>query len=146
MMIDARRLTEDFTAAPQIDPEDVPALKAAGFTHIVNNRPDSEVPPSHQADRMAEAAAAAGIGYTAIPVSPAGIAPADVDRMAAVLAEAPGPVFAWCRSGTRSTNLWALAEATRGRDASSLVEAAAKGGYDVSGLIPALDSLSNRAR
>ena len=60
MMIDARRLTEDFTAAPQIDPEDVPALKAAGFTHIVNNRPDSEVPPSHQADRMAEAAAVAG--------------------------------------------------------------------------------------
>ena len=145
-MIDARRLTGQFTAAPQIDPEDVAELKAMGFAHIVNNRPDSEVPASHQADRMAEAAAAAGIGYSAIPVSPAGISPVDVDLMAEVLADAQGPVFAWCRSGTRSTNLWALAEATRGRDVMSLVEAAAAGGYDLSGLRPVLETLAQRTR
>lgn len=144
-MIDARRLTADFTAAPQIEPGDMAELKAMGFALLVNNRPDGEVPPSHGSEAMAAAAAAAGLAYRAIPVSPAGVSPADVDRMAEALAEAGGPVFAWCRSGTRSTHLWALAEATRGRDAMSLLEAGAKGGYDLGGLLPVLEKLSTRS-
>ena len=65
--------------------------------------------------------------------------------MRAVLAAAEGPVLAYCRSGTRSTNLWALAEASRGEDPAGLVEAAAGAGYDLNGIRPMLDQLSGKA-
>lgn len=143
-MIDARKLTDQFTAAPQIDPEDLAELKARGFSHVVNNRPDNEVPESHQAAAMADAATAAGLGYSAIAVSPSGITRDNADAMLAALSGAPGPVFAWCRSGTRSTNVWALAEACRGTDAEALIKAASNGGYDISGLKPTLEALASK--
>ena len=67
-----------------------------------------------------------------------------IDAMADVLGADDGPVLAWCRSGTRSANLWALAEARRGGDPDAIVAAAAGGRYDVSGLLPALRKLSGR--
>ncbi len=130
-MADIRILTRGFAAAPQIDPADCAAIAAAGYVHIVNNRPDSEVPASQSGAAIEAAASAAGLGYTAIPVDHAGFSPAQVEALSAVLAAAPGPVLGYCRSGTRSTLLWALAEAARGGDVRGIAEAAARGGYDV---------------
>lgn len=130
-MADIRRLTGQFAAAPQISPGDLPAIAAAGFAHIVNNRPDSEVPASHSGAAIEAAARAAGLGYTAIPVDHSGFSAEQVEALAAVLAAAGGPVLGYCRSGTRSTLLWALAEAARGGDPAEIAEAAARGGYDV---------------
>jgi uncharacterized protein (TIGR01244 family) len=83
-------------------------------TAIVNNRPDDEEPGQPSAAEMASAAEAAGLSYRHIPVA-GGFSPEQVDAMAAALAEAGGPVLAFCKSGTRSTFLWALAEAQRGQ-------------------------------
>lgn len=128
--------------APQIAAADVDSLARAGFTTLVNNRPEGESVDQASGDSIAAAARAAGLIYHAIPVSPAGIAPDQVQAMAAVLRDAPGPVLAYCRSGTRSTNLWALASATLGEDPDRLVRAAADAGYDVAGLAPVLRQLS----
>ncbi|MDO9488770.1 MAG: sulfur transferase domain-containing protein, partial [Sphingomonadaceae bacterium] len=62
------------------------------------------------------------------------------------LAGAAGPVLAFCRSGTRSTNLWALASAAQGGDAEAIVAAAGGAGYDVSGMMPTLRQLSAGVR
>ena len=64
--------------------------------------------------------------------------------MLAVL-KAGGPVLAFCRSGTRSANVWALAAASTGEDPDALVSAAAGGGYDLSGMLPSLRMLAAKA-
>ncbi len=141
-MAELRPLSEAFVAAPQIRPDEVPALAAAGIGHIVNNRPDSEVPPELQGAAVAAAAAAAGIGYTAIPVDHVGLSAGQVEALRAVLSGARGRVLGYCRSGTRSTHLWALAEAAGGADPEAIVAAAAGAGYDVSALVPLMRQLA----
>ncbi len=126
------------SVAGQITAADVATAKAQGFATIVNNRPDGEQGGQPGGDEIAAAAQAAGLGYVAIPVTHAGIAPAQVEAMAAALDGAAGPVLAFCRSGTRSTMLWALAEAKRGRDPDELVRLAGAAGYDVGGLVAAM--------
>lgn len=136
------RLTDTVAVAGQLAPGDLAAAAAAGYGHVVNNRPDGEEPGQPDGAAMCAAAVAAGLGYTAIPVDHHGFDRAQVDAMAAVLAAATGPVLAFCRSGTRSANLWALAAASRGGDADAIVAAAARGRYDVGGLRPALVALA----
>lgn len=138
-----RKLDDRVSVAPQIAPGDIDSLARQGFTTIVNNRPDGESGDQPDGDTIAAAAEAAGLAYHEIPVSPAGIVPDQVAAMAAVLRDAPGPVLAYCRSGTRSTNLWALASATLGENPQRLVTAAAGAGYDIAGLAPVLKRLAD---
>lgn len=138
------RLTDQISVAGQLDPGDLARAAAASFVAVVNNRPDGETFDQPGGAVLADAAAAAGLAYTAIPIDHSGFSMAQVEAMAAVLDAADGPVLAWCRSGTRSANLWALAEARRGGDPEQIVAAAASGRYDVSGLLPTLRSLSGR--
>jgi uncharacterized protein (TIGR01244 family) len=129
-MLDERRITDSFSAAPQIAPEDLAAIKERGFTLVVSNRPDGEEPGQADAETMRKAAEAAGLPFRHIPIA-AGFPEASIADMARALDEAPGPVFAFCRSGTRSTLLWALAAASRGASADDVAEAAASAGYDI---------------
>lgn len=138
-----RRINDQLSVSPQITADDVATLKAQGFTAIVNNRPDGEEAGQPGSDAIAAAAAAAGLAYHAIPITHAGFSHPQLDAMAAVLDAADGPIFAYCRSGTRSCNLWALASAKRGGDPAQLVAAGAAAGYDLSGIRPMLDALSN---
>ncbi len=100
-MTQFRPLTPAFSVAPQIGPADVAAAAAAGFRLIVNNRPDGEEPGQVGGADIAAAAEAAGLSYVAIPVSPGGFSPAQVEALTAAVDAAGGPVLAFCRSGTR---------------------------------------------
>lgn len=140
-----RRVDDSLTVSPQILPHEVAEIRAAGFVAIVNNRPDDEEPGQPAGDAIRAAAEAKGMAYTAIPVTHAGFSGAQVSAMAEALGAADGPVFAFCRSGTRSVNLWALASAGKGADAATLIEKAAGAGYDISGIRPLLDQLSGKA-
>ena len=115
-MADIRPINDSIAVAPQIASDDIAAIKAAGYVAIVNNRPDGEEPGQPAGDTIRAAAEAAGLTYTAIPVTQAGFGHPQLDAMAAALAAADGPVLAYCRSGTRSCNLWALAAAKAKRD------------------------------
>jgi uncharacterized protein (TIGR01244 family) len=140
-----RTVDDTISVAPQIVPADVAGIAAAGFVAIVNNRPDEEEAGQPEAAAIEAAARAAGLSYTAIPVTHAGFSSHQVEAMAGVLAAAGGPVLAFCRSGTRSCNLWALAQASIGGDPEALTAKAAGAGYDLSGIRPLLDQLSARA-
>lgn len=139
-----RKIDDSISVAPQIRPEDVPALAAAGFKAIVNNRPDDEEHGQPEGDAVRAAASEAGLVYAAIAVTHAGFSATQVEAMADALDAAGGPVLAFCRSGTRSCNLWALAQASRGGDPDDLTAKAAGAGYDISGIRPLLDGLSGR--
>lgn len=140
--MDIRPLNDRVAVAPQIAPDDIPAIKAAGYAAIVNNRPDGEEAGQPSGAAIRAAAEAAGLSYAEVPVGQAGIGAPQIDAMTAVLTAADGPVLAYCRSGTRSCNLWALAAARGGRDVRLIVGQAADAGYDLSGLRPMLDTLA----
>lgn len=140
-----RTIDPTIAVAPQISPDAMGELAAAGFTAIVNNRPDGEDMGQPSGAEIAAAAEAAGLTYTAIPVTHAGFSHPQIDAMAAVLAAAKGPVLAYCRSGTRSCNLWALAAVKTGVHPDTAMAKAAAAGYDLTGLRPLLDALSTPA-
>jgi uncharacterized protein (TIGR01244 family) len=141
-MLQIRPLNDRFAVAPQIAPEDLPAIAAAGYVAIVNNRPDDEEPGQPTSAEIRAAAQAAGLGYAEVPVTQAGFSQPQLDALTAALTAGDGPVLAYCRSGTRSCNLWALAAARGGRDPALLVEQADGAGYDLSGLRATLDALA----
>ena len=143
-MSDFRTLSESMLASPQIDIDDIAAAKALGVTAIINNRPDGEDPSAPQSAEVEAAAEAAGIAYIAIPVGHSGMSEVQVDAMAEALRSAEGKVLAYCRSGTRSTLLWALAQAKAGANPDEIATAAAAAGYDVSPIRPMLDMLAAR--
>lgn len=126
-----RKIDDYFLAAPQIAVSDVAEAKALGVTTIINNRPDGEEPSEPQGAEIEAAATAAGLNYVAIPVTHAGFSGPQVAAMAVALEKAQGPVLAYCRSGTRSTLLWALARTQLGDDKATLQDKAAQGGYDL---------------
>jgi uncharacterized protein (TIGR01244 family) len=133
-----RTLDDTISVFGQITPDDVAEAKALGFTTIINNRPDGEQDGQPAGAEIEAAARAAGLAYVAIPVDHSGFSEAQVTAMAAALGDAEGPVLAFCRSGTRSTFLWALASASRGEDGDALVAKASNAGYDISPIRHAL--------
>lgn len=141
-----RKLTDSVYASPQIGIGEVAEAKALGIGLIVNNRPEGESGDQTPGDQIAAAARAAGIDYVAIPVTHAGFSEPQVNAMREALDRAgDAPVLAYCRSGTRSTLLWALAEASAGADPAVLAEAAEGAGYDLAPVAPLLDMLAARA-
>lgn len=136
-MADIRKVTDGFSVAPQIEESDVEAIAAAGFKTIMANRPDGEggiTQPRMGAIRAK--AEALGLTFVAIPFSGAPT-PEILERIGAALAEAPAPVLAYCRTGTRSITAWALTHAGQG-SGEEIVDAAAGAGYDLSSLQPLL--------
>ena len=139
-----RQLTERVHVSPQIGPSEVAEAARAGFGLIINNRPEDESDDQTPGSQIAAAAAASGLGYVAIPVTHAGFSESQVAAMAQALASTEAPVLAYCRSGTRSTLLWALAEASRGVSPHSLAAAANQAGYDISPIRTLIDMFAAR--
>jgi uncharacterized protein (TIGR01244 family) len=144
-MSEFREITPSFWASPQISLADVAEARARGAKLIVNNRPEGEADDQVPGADIEAAARTAGLGYLAIPVSPGGFSETQVQAMADALAHASGPVLAYCRSGTRSTLLWSLAQAQGGRAPDEIAADAARAGYDVAPIRPLLDMLAARA-
>ncbi len=137
-----RKLTDRILVSPQITLDQVAQAKADGVTIIVNNRPDDEEPGQVNGAEIEAAAKAAGIAYVAVPVGHGGFAPWQLDGMAGALDQAgTGKMLAYCRSGTRSTLLWALTRARAGDNADVLAAQAAAAGYDITPVRQIMDAL-----
>ncbi len=130
-----KRLTAMLSVAGQIELADLAALVAQGFRSVINNRPDGEAPEQPASAVLATAAQRAGLHYRHIPVVSGQLQSAQVQAFAEALAALPGPVLAFCRSGTRSATLWAL-QSDAG--APAILQAALAAGYDLSALRPQL--------
>ena len=140
------KLSDKVWASPQIGIAEVATAAAQGIGMIINNRPEDESADQTSGSKIEAAARAAGMAYVAIPVTHAGFSESQVTAMAAALRQTDAPVLAYCRSGTRSTWLWALAEASQGTDPAELARQAARAGYDLSNIAPMLDALAAKAR
>jgi uncharacterized protein (TIGR01244 family) len=138
-----KQLTPAIAVSPQIQVANVAAAAAQGFVCIVNNRPDGESPDQPAGDTIRAAAEAAGLRYVAIPVDARGFSQPMVTAMVDALGA--GKTLAFCRSGTRSTNLWSLASASQGGSIADITATAAAAGYDVSGLAGAMAQLGGKA-
>jgi uncharacterized protein (TIGR01244 family) len=136
-MMDIRHLTERYAVSPMIALEDLAQIKALGFTDVINNRPDGEITPDVQTAAMQAAATALGLKFHINPVIGGAMTPENVQVQAGAMAQAQGPVLAYCASGNRSSVVWALAQAGR-RSADDLIGTAAKFGYNLEHLRPAL--------
>ncbi len=138
-------LTPDLLISPQISRDDVAEAARQGVKLIINNRPEDESEDQTPGQDIEAAAHAAGIGYVAIPITHSGFSEPQVRAMAEALDESDGLILAYCRSGTRSTLLWALAEASEGGDPDALTNIAAKAGYDINPVRPLMDMLKAQA-
>ena len=144
-MSDFRKLSDTMFASPQIGLDDVATARDLGIALIVNNRPEGESPDQVPGEEIEAAARDLGIAYLAIPITHAGFSHPQVSAMVEAMQSAVGPVLGYCRSGTRSTLLWALARASMGEDPAALADAAANAGYDVGAIRPAMDALAAQA-
>lgn len=140
-----RKVTDGVYASPQIGLAEVAEAKDLGVTLLINNRPEGESDDQTPGSEIEAAARAAGLDYLAIPVTHAGFSEGQVKAMAEALTANEGAVLAYCRSGTRSTLLWALAEASRGGDPETIAASAAGAGYDIASIRPLVDMLAAKA-
>lgn len=109
-----RQISEDYSVSPQITPEEVAEIRNAGFKSVICNRPDDEQPGQPSAENVRAAVEAAGLKFRFIPVISGQMTMDNLQDMAKALDELPGPVFAYCRSGTRCTNLYAAVQQMKG--------------------------------
>jgi uncharacterized protein (TIGR01244 family) len=125
-----RPLSETVFVSGQIRPEDMTEFAECGVTIIVNNRPDGEEADQPPGAEIEAAARAAGMDYVHIPISES-FSGDKVAAMGDALANAEGNAIIFCKSGTRSAYLWALARARQGADADELMFRAAQAGYNL---------------
>jgi uncharacterized protein (TIGR01244 family) len=145
-MSDFRKLSDDVFASPQITTGDIADAAALGVAMVINNRPEGEAEDQTPGAEIEAAARAAGMEYVAIPVTMPALSDVHVAAMRESLDRAVGPVLAFCRTGTRSTLLWSLAEAKAGRDPESIASAAAAAGYDVAPVRAAMEAYAASAQ
>jgi uncharacterized protein (TIGR01244 family) len=126
-----RQLNDKTLVSGQIAPEEVAALKALGVTLIVNNRPDGEDVGQPESGDIEAAARAAGIDYRHVPIA-RGLGPSDIEAMReAMHSTGEGKMFAFCRSGNRSTLAWAVAKSEDGVPREELNRMANDAGFDL---------------
>jgi uncharacterized protein (TIGR01244 family) len=100
-------LDSSLAVAGQLSPGDMAAIREAGFSSVINNRPDGEGGPSQPSHSEIKAAAdAVGLHYVYQPVISSQMTMDDVHRFHEHLEALPKPVLAFCRTGTRCTRLF----------------------------------------
>jgi uncharacterized protein (TIGR01244 family) len=126
-----RQLDEKTLVDGQIGPDDVQELKELGVTLIVNNRPDGEDANQPTSDSIEAAARNAGLDYRHVPIA-RGLGPSDIEAMReAMHSVGDGKLFAFCRSGNRSTLAWAVARSEDGVPREDLNRMANEAGFDL---------------
>ena len=133
--MDIRTLTPGLAVSPQLSPDDAPAIAEAGFRTVICNRPDAENPPELHAATLRAAIEGAGLTFLELPFDSRTMTVEVIVRLREMIAEAQehGSVLAYCRTGTRCTNAWALGQAGI-MEPHEIVHAAAAAGYDISGI------------
>ncbi len=145
-MSDFRQLSDKIIVSPQISTADIDEAAMLGVTMIVNNRPDGEEDGQPTNEQLAAYADKKGIKWAYIPVTPGQMTMEGIEAMSFALRDSD-KILAYCRTGTRSTNMWALAEAfVGGTPTNEALDAATKAGYDLSGLKPTLEHLHASAQ
>lgn len=130
--MDRKRISDTLSVSSQISLEDVTSLKNEGIKTIICNRPDGEDPGQLTQESIHQESLKNGIEFHFMPVLSGKVSTNDGDDFYNIINNAPTPIHAYCRSGTRCSILWALSELKAGAARDSVLEQAAKAGYDLS--------------
>jgi sulfide:quinone oxidoreductase len=136
-----RRVSDELAVSPQISVADVDEIAAQGFKGIVCNRPDGESADQIAFGEIEAAAKAKGLEIVWQPVISGQMSDEEGRKFGEIVDGLPGPVLAYCRSGTRCIMLWALSQAGK-QPTADIVGQAAQAGYDLSALAPRLEHLA----
>ena len=131
--MDLKKITEKTAVSPQITPQDMAAIKEAGFRAIICNRPDGEGVDQPSFEEIEAAAKKIGLAAAYVPVTSGKVRDEDVESFGAALKDLPRPVLAYCRTGTRSATLWSLHESKK-RPIHEILAATKAAGYDMNGV------------
>ncbi|MDV4144892.1 bifunctional protein tyrosine phosphatase family protein/NAD(P)/FAD-dependent oxidoreductase [Shimia sp. FJ5] len=132
--MDAKKITDQISVAPQITAEDVRTIAAKGFRAIICNRPDGEGADQPAFDEIERVAREEGLTCRYLPVVSGKVTDADAADFGTALMELPGPVLAYCRTGTRCATLWSLSKAADTPTA-DILAATKSAGYDMAGVV-----------
>ncbi len=132
-----KKISPGFFVAGQVSVADVGTAAAQGIKTIMCNRPDNEAQGQPASSDIAAAAEGLGIAFLILPVVSGAISENDIKEFEAACHGAQGPILAYCRTGTRSSMLWALAEAAK-LDVDAVLSATKEAGYDLSAMRPGL--------
>ncbi|WP_417679051.1 TIGR01244 family sulfur transferase [Roseibium sp.] len=132
--METRAINEQLAVSPQIDPKDIPEIAMLGFRSVICNRPDGEGADQPTFEEVEAAAKKAGLEARYLPVVSGKVQDEDAKAFKAALDELPKPVFAYCRTGTRSATLWSLAQAGT-MPVADILASAKNAGYDMAGVV-----------
>lgn len=132
-MLEIRKLDDTLSVTAQLHLSHLAEIAARGFKAVINNRPDAEAPEQPGSAALAQTAAELGLEYRHIPVVASAIGAPSITHFRQALDELPGPILAFCRSGLRSTTLWALANRET-RTPDQLIASAKTAGFDLEAL------------
>ncbi|MEC9197781.1 MAG: TIGR01244 family sulfur transferase, partial [Pseudomonadota bacterium] len=132
--MDLRPITNSLSVAPQITADQIAAIKAQGFKAIICNRPDGEAADQPTFEEIEREAQAQGMTALYMPITSGKVTDEDADTFGKALIELPGPVLAYCRTGTRSATLWSLSQAGN-KQPSEILAATKAAGYDMAGVV-----------
>ncbi|UVW26989.1 TIGR01244 family sulfur transferase [Massilia sp. H6] len=133
-----KQLSPDLAVSQQLQLEDIPALARDGVLSIICNRPDEEGPDHPSFSQIEQEAARFGMTARYLPAAPDNITDAHVAEFGQLMDELPKPIVGYCRTGRRSTSMWALSRAGK-QSPAELLEAASQAGYDLGALAPRLE-------
>jgi sulfide:quinone oxidoreductase len=130
--MERKKITANFSVSSQLSLEDIAFLKDEGIKTIVCNRPDGEDPGQLEHEKIAQEAIKNGLEFHFMPVISGQMTPKDGDNFAEIIADAPEPIHAYCRTGTRCSILWSLSELKAGTPRETILQKTSQAGYDLS--------------
>ena len=132
--MDIRKITDQVSVAPQLLPEDMAELAKQGYRSVICNRPDGEAADQPNFEEVEKAAKKAGLETRYLPIVSGKVSDEDAEDFGRALIELPGPVMAYCRTGTRSATLWSLSQASE-KEPSAILAATQAARYDMAGVV-----------
>ena len=132
--MDIKTLTSNLSISPQVLVSEIQAIAQAGFKAIICNRPDGEGPDQPSFKEIEQAANKYGLTATYLPAESGKVRDEEGQVFGQLLNTLPGPVLAYCRTGMRSTTLWALSQAGS-KPLPQILEASQKAGFDMKALV-----------
>jgi sulfide:quinone oxidoreductase len=137
------KLTDQLSVSSQVAVEDISKLPDLGFKSVICNRPDKESDDQPAMLEIENAVKAAGLSWQHQPVVSGNINDQDVEDFTQLMSTLPQPIFAFCRTGTRCSILWALSQANN-MSVDDILDTAAEAGYNLSGQQDRLETLAQK--
>jgi len=138
-----KNIEDNFTISEQITLEDIKTLAEMGVKLLICNRPEGEEPNQLTNAEITGEAKSHGINFVHIP-SPGREIPLDsLELFVKTFKDCNEKIHAYCRTGTRSSIFWGLAQAFD-LPCKTVLDNAQKVGLDLSGVEAQLVAINQK--